>query len=162
MTPSSALFRRFRAALDVAVVGDARSIPLAERSDFLALAKGSTAERAAATARLLLGVQRRAVGLSTTLREAAASGPELADLWRQNELRRRISVEQAGAMVAGRPLTKQERDGPWAVASIEGYQLLTGVAGWSGAEYRDWMADTVLRLLERSPASPTRRGRSPK
>ena len=145
-----------REATDVAVVGDAQPVPLAERPEFAALGQGDARSRALAAARLLLEVQQRTLRLRSALREAAASDAQLAEQWRDNELRRRINIEQAGTLVAGRALSDRERDGLWAVCGIEVYQLLTELAGWTAEQYQDWMTDTILRLLDLTPANRRR------
>ena len=57
------------------------------------------------------------------------------------------NVDEAALRVAGRPISDTERDGLWAVVSMQVYQLLVEVAGWTPARYEDWMADTIGRLL---------------
>ena len=66
------------AAIDVGVVGDAEPVPLSQRPEFARLAVGSLADRVAAAARLITGINQRTSGLRRALGEAAASEPELA------------------------------------------------------------------------------------
>jgi len=139
------------AAVDVGVVGDDAPVALADRPEFAALAVGDRAHRAAAAGRLMVGIQRRIAGVHHALREAAASDATLAERLRDNEERRRVSVEQGLALVAGRPVTDRERDGFWAVLSMEVYRLLTDQAGWTDDQYEAWVADLVLRLLDDTP-----------
>ena len=136
------------AAVDVMVVGDDEPVALADRPEFAALAVGDRAHRAAAAARLLVGIQSRTAGVHQALREAAASDATLAARLRDDEENRRSSVEQGLALVAGRPVTDRERDGLWAVLSMEVYRLLTDLAGWTAAQYEAWVADLVLRQLD--------------
>ncbi|MGH9095076.1 MAG: hypothetical protein ACRDXE_07940, partial [Acidimicrobiales bacterium] len=70
---------------------------------------------------------------------------------RANEERRRVSVAEAAVAVAGRPVSDTERDGLWALTGVEVYDLLVGFGGWSGEQYRSWLADTIERLLDRGP-----------
>jgi AcrR family transcriptional regulator len=142
------------AALDLAVVGDALPVPLAGRAEFTVLGEGgSAAERAAAAAGLVTQVHGRTAGIYLALREAAAADSGLARRMREGEERRRASAEQGMALVAGRPVTPQERDGLWAVTGVEVYQLLTGLAGWTPAEYQAWLAGVIARLLGLDAAS---------
>ncbi|MBX7159134.1 MAG: TetR/AcrR family transcriptional regulator [Acidimicrobiia bacterium] len=136
-----------KAALDVAVVGDDRPVPLAQRPEFATLGAGKRRERARAAARLVLQIHRQTSALGRVLREAAASDAGLGQELREAEQRRRTNVDQGAALVAGRPVTETERDGLWAVLSMEVYQLLVGTAGWSEEEYEEWLTDTIDRLL---------------
>lgn len=136
------------AAVDVGVVGDDAPVALSDRPEFAALAVGDRAQRAAAAGRLMAGIQRRTAGVHHALREAAASDAILSGRLRENEERRRVNVEQGLCLVAGRPVTDRERDGFWAVLSIEVYRLLIDQAGWTDDQYGAWVADLVLRLLD--------------
>jgi hypothetical protein len=64
--------------------------------------------------------------------------------------RRRITVEQGAELVVGRALTSEECDGLWAVLSVEVYQLLTDLRGWTPHQYETWLADVLDRLLPMS------------
>lgn len=139
------------AAVDVGVVGDDAPVALADRPEFAALAVGDRAARAAAAARLMVGIQRRTAGVHQALREAAASDATLAARFRDDEERRRTNVQQGASLVAGRPASARERDGLWAVLSIEVYRMLIDLAGWTAEQYEAWVADVVLRLIEDAP-----------
>jgi len=136
------------AAIDLAVVGDLQPIPLGERPEFAALAHGSLAERAAAGARLVGQIHERTHGIGKALREAAAADAELDERLAEGEERRRINVEQGARLVAGRAISDTERDGLWAVLSMEVYRLLVERTGRSPARYEQWLADTMVRLLQ--------------
>ena len=140
------------AALDAAVVGDTRQIPMADRPEFLALGDGDPAARIAAGARLNAEVNRRTAGLHHALTHAAASDAILAARLREDEERRRTTVGHGAGMVAGRPLTDLERDGLWAVVGAEVYLLLTDLSGWTHQQYELWLADTMRRLLDQPPS----------
>jgi hypothetical protein len=128
-------------------------VPLSDRPEFAALAVGDRASRAAAAGRLMAGIQRRTAAAHHALREAAASDATLAARLRDNEERRRSNVEEGLELVAGRAVSARERDGLWAVLSMEAYRLLTDQAGWTDEQYEAWVADVVLRLLEDAPTS---------
>jgi AcrR family transcriptional regulator len=135
------------ACVDLAVVADEQPVPLADRPAFAALARGNRAQRARAAARLLTDIHHRTSGVILALREAAASDPELAQ-WRQAaEGRRRGDVEQAAALIAGRPVTRQECDGLWAVMAVEVYELLTRLRGWTPQRYQRWLAGVIDQFL---------------
>jgi AcrR family transcriptional regulator len=133
--------------LDVAVVGDDRPVALMERADFAALGRGGVAERTAAAAALVAGINRRTTGLQRALREAAASEAGLATRLEETRGRQRLTVQVGGSMVAGRELAQDEADGLSAVLSMEVYELLTGSAGWSPAKYEKWLVEALTRLL---------------
>lgn len=135
------------AALDVAVVGDDQPIPLGERPEFTALAQGSMAARARAAARLVREIHERTYGIGKALREGAAGDADLARRLDEGEERRRFNVDQGARLVAGRPVSPIERDGLWALLGMEVYQLLVERAGWSAAQYEEWLGDAIGRLL---------------
>ena len=62
--------------------------------------------------------------------------------------RQRLTVHIAAAMVAGREVSTAEGDGLWAVLTQEVYELLTGSAGWSPAQYEEWITEAITRLLD--------------
>lgn len=140
-----------QAALDAAVVGDALPVPLAGRPEFAGLGEGAPAQRAAAAAALLAQVYARAAGLLLAVREGAAGDPALAARLDEDDERRRADVAGGGALVAGRPLTRQERDGLWAITGPDIYHSLTARSGWTVTQYQDWLTDVFIRLL--SPAA---------
>ena len=136
------------AALDVAIVGDALPVPLSGRAEFTAISRaGGLAERAAAAAQLTTQIHIRTAGIELALREAAAADPDLANRLRAGLERQRIQVQEGLPLVAGRPVTPQERDTAWAIGGVEVYHLLTGLSGWTPEEYQAWLADIGVRLL---------------
>ena len=137
------------AALDVSVVGDDLPIPLAERPEFAALGTGTLAQRARAAARLVRGINERTYGMQKALREAAAGDASLSERLRAADERRRINVADGARLIAGRPVSDTERDGLWAVLSMDVYALLVERSGWTAQRYERWVADTIVRLLQR-------------
>jgi AcrR family transcriptional regulator len=133
--------------LDVAVVGDDESVPLMDRPEFAALGEGGPAQRAAAAARLVTGINQRTVGVRRALREAAAAEPLLASRLEEMRGRQLVNVTAGVAMVAGRELSTTETEGLWAVLSMEVYELLTAHAGWSPEQYEQWLAGAITRLV---------------
>jgi AcrR family transcriptional regulator len=135
------------ACIDRAVVADDQPVPLADRPAFAALGRGTRAQRTRAAARLLTDIHQRTAGLILTVREAAASDPELARWRHAAEEGRRANVEQAAALIAGRSVTREECDGLWAVMAVEVYELLTTQRGWSPQQYQQWLAGIIIQLL---------------
>ena len=139
------------AALDVAVVGDAEPVPVARRPEFLALGSGTREQRIAAAARVVTASHERIASIYLALREAAASDPDIARRLRELEGRRRVSVEEAISLITGRAATTKERDGVWAVLSVEVYQLLTELSGWTPQQYQAWVIALIDRLIDQAP-----------
>ena len=136
--------------VDVALVGDTAPVPIGERPEFAAIGNGTHAERTAAAARLLTAIYGRTGALAKVIREAAASDDDLADMVRDARERQREDVASAVELIVGRAPTVPERDGVWAVTSIEVYLLLVEASGWSDAEYEAWMAETLERVIPRA------------
>lgn len=133
--------------VDVAVVGDDDPVALMDRPEFAALSMGSRNERATAAAALNTAINRRTTSLLTALREAAAVKPVMAQRLEALRESQRLTVHVAAAMVAGRKVTTVEADGLWAVLSQDVYELLSGSADWSPAQYNEWVAEAITRLL---------------
>jgi AcrR family transcriptional regulator len=139
-----------QAVVDVDVVGDDQPVPVAERTEFAAMGRGTHRQRAAAAARLLAGIYSRTSPVLKVMREAAASDDEMADELRQARERQRRDVAGAARLMTGRPPTAEERDGLWAVTSPDVYLLLVENSGWTADQYEAWMAETLERVVPRS------------
>ena len=136
------------ACVDLAVVADPDPTPLNERRAFAALAIGTPTQRARKAARLVADIHDRTAGLLRTVREAAASDPDMAQWRRAGEERRRSDVAQAAALIRGSAVTSDECDGLWAVTSSELHELLTQLRGWSRPQYERWLARAIEQLLD--------------
>jgi AcrR family transcriptional regulator len=135
----------FKAALEGAVAGDDEAVPLAERPAFLAIARGSLADRATAAAELVTDIQRRTVGLQRALREGARSEPVLAELLRTGEENRRTNDADGLRLALGRPVEGVELDVLWAQTSPEVYDALTR-RGWTDEQYAAWVRRLVIDM----------------
>jgi len=134
-------------AIDVGVVGDAQPVPLSQRSEFAALGVGGLADRIAAAARLLTGINQRTCGLRRALSEAAVTDPQLAAKLVELETRRRDNIRKGAEMLLGRPVGDDELDALWAVMGAEVFHLLTQIGSRSVSDYERWLAQTIGRLL---------------
>jgi AcrR family transcriptional regulator len=134
--------------LDVAIVGDTAPQPLSERPEYAALMSGTRQERITAAARLVTTIHRRTTGVYLALREAAASDEDLDRKLRAGEERRRTNAGEGLTHVVGRALSHEERDGLWAILSVEVYHLLTGLSGWTPEQYQAWLVGVIDRLLD--------------
>lgn len=139
-----------RAVTDVAVVGDAQPVALADRPEFIAIGRGRRADRIRAAARLLTAVQERTATMAKLLREAAFHDDDIAGMLRATRERQRLDIGTAAALLVGRALTPSERDGVWAITSPEVYLLLVEESGWTQEQYESWMAATLARQIPRA------------
>lgn len=135
------------AVIDVSVVGDIEPVPLAQRAEFAALSTGDFAARVTAAAKLVTDIHLRIRGVRRALGEGASAEPVLAARLAEAENRRRTDVKRALEIVTGRRVDALERDGIWAVTSVDVFNLLVDVAGWSTHRYQAWMVETLSRLL---------------
>lgn len=133
--------------MDIAVVGDEAAVPLADRPEFATLGRGARAERIAAAARLVTGVNVRTAGFAKVLREAAPADDAIAASLEATRERQRRDVAAGLELVIGRPPTAPERDGVWALASPEVYLLLVEASGWSAEQYEAWVAETLDSVI---------------
>lgn len=134
-------------ALDVAVVGDTAPVPLAERSAFRGLTRGSAAERVHAATEVLLGIRQRTARMRHVLNQAADGDSQLTALLADVHASERESVRQASLLVAGREVSDRDVDALFAILSTESFLLLTDVRGWTVAAYQLWTAQMIRAVL---------------
>lgn len=142
-----------RAAIDAAVVGDSKPVPLVEREEFDALGRGSKAERIDAAIELLSRIHTRSAGVWRAVVEASAADDEI-ESWRLAlEQGRRIDVRRSAERVLGHPLDEITNDLLWAMFGPEVFLKFTADLGLSVAEYQSLMRDAFLRITaQRRPA----------
>ncbi len=137
------------AALDVGVAGDTRDLPMAERSEFAALAVGGLGDRSAAAARMLAGVHQRTWGLRRALNEGAGGDPLLEAKRQDLQSRRRDDVRQGAELMVDGEVDADVLDALWVVTDVDAFDLVTRVGGRSLEDYERWLAATIHRLLDR-------------
>jgi AcrR family transcriptional regulator len=140
----------FQRVADAAVGGDEAPVTVAERPEFALIGEGTRAERIAAAAHLTTQIHSRTSGLNKVLREAATGDEAIAAMLSAARERQRLDVEAGAALLMGRVPAANERDGLWALLSVEVYLLLVEVTGWSPAAYEAWLAETLELLVPRS------------
>ncbi len=145
----------FKAVVDVAAAGDDEPAAVMERERFAALAEGDLPQRAAAGARLAVEVHRRTVDLMRVWRTAADTDPTLAEALAIEMEHQRQTFVAGIALIAGHDVERQHAEGLWVVMNDQGYQLLVRHAGWSDAQYEQWLTHTITRLLD--PEQPPRK-----
>lgn len=136
-----------RAALDVAVVGDAEPIPLAERPEFAALGEGDVAERIRRGVALNAGIQERSAGVWRAVVEAAGSDDEVEAWRREVEAGRRLDIRRGVERILDREIDESMVSLVWVLYSPEAYNKLVVDAGFSRAEYEELMVDATTRLV---------------
>jgi AcrR family transcriptional regulator len=145
-----------RAAMDVAVVGDADPVPLAEREEFRRLSRGRTQERLRAGVALATEIHVRSAGVWRAIVEAAGADPEV-EAWRAEfEHNRRADLQRALREILGRPVDGPMLDVLWALSGPEVYQKLVVDAGMNREAYEDCMVESITRLTAAPKSRPSR------
>lgn len=146
-----------KSAYDVALVGDAEPLPLAERADVRALyAEPDAARFLLGYARLGRTVLDRAGPLMLQVMAGAAAGEEDLVALRETTNGERLvgtgmvarRLAELDALAPGLSV-EQARDRIWTLNSPEVWHLVTGTLGWTADEYQDrigaMMCATTLR-----------------
>ncbi len=147
-----------RAAMDVAIVGDAEPVPFVERDEFLRLGRGKVADRLRAAVGVVTDIHERSAGVLRAIMEASGTDPEV-DHWRiELERARRVDVERSTTLMLDRQLDARTLDLLWVLLGPEVYLKLTVDAGLSRADYEAYILDGFERLI--APALKRARSRS--
>ena len=136
-----------RAAMDMAVVGDAEPVPFVERAEFHSLAEGSIDERIASGAEVVAATHERSAGVWQAIVEAAGADEEVA-AWRlELEQGRRIDAGRSAALMLGRAPDEQLTTMLWVLYSPETYGKLVHDAGLTREEYKAFLVEASRRLI---------------
>ena len=145
------------ALVDVSIAGDDAPVPILDRPWVQEMRDEPDLRRRvellARNGRLIL--ERRAP-IDEVVRAAAASDPDIAELWRAGKVQR-LAGQRELLRIVGRVGFRDGLgegdavDTLYAIGSPETYQLLTVDRGWSPARFERWYADALLRLLFRDP-----------
>jgi AcrR family transcriptional regulator len=139
-----------RAAIDVAVVGDADPVPFIDREEFQRLGRGTVAARLRAGVALQANVHERSAGVWRAIIEAAVGDPEV-ESWRiELERGRRLDLRRSLALILGRDLDTPTIDLLWVLLGPETYLKLMGDAGYDRARYEQFLLDAIERILPRT------------
>ncbi len=116
-------------------------------------AEPDPARKLAIYARAVREIQARMAPLLLALRDASATEPDAAEVWREVSDRRAANMRKlaqdlkpAGGLRAGLSID-EAADVIWATNSSELYVLLTVERGWPPNRYERWLSDTWCRLL---------------
>ncbi|PZF80635.1 TetR/AcrR family transcriptional regulator [Jiangella anatolica] len=145
-------------AVDVAIVGDADAVPLAQRPVMRRVHEAATAaEMMGRYAEAVTEVGNRAVPIFMVAYRAADADPEIAglvaDLDRQRLAGAGMIADAVAARLGGLGTEDHAalRDTIWTMNSPQLYDLLVGQRGWPVSRYRDWIETTLLAHLAGYP-----------
>ncbi len=136
--------------------GDQEPVPVAERPWYREVLEESDPHRQIKLiARNSREVKDRAGAVMEIVRAAAASDPEIAQLWQRMQqefhANQRHLIEQLQRTKGLRPDLDPDRatDILWTLNSPAVYQLLVGDRRWSPEHYETWLAETLTQQLLR-------------
>lgn len=141
-----------KSAYDIALVGDATPVPLADRPEVRALYADPDAARFLhGYAQLGLTVIERVGALLLQVAAGAAVGePDLVALRKTTDAERLVGtgmvarrLAELDALAPGLSV-EQARDRIWTLNSTEVWHLLTATRGWSGAAYAEFVGDAMV------------------
>ncbi|TKK91656.1 helix-turn-helix transcriptional regulator [Herbidospora galbida] len=144
-----------RLVWDVTLAGDAEPVPQSERPQVRAIiAEPDPVKKLAAYAAMAVEIYERVGPVHRVLRAAAAGDAGVADLLATTERRRLTGshgpaahLREVGALRDGLTVEKAAAH-IYALTSLEVFEHLREIAGWTPEECRDWLArvlrDTLL------------------
>jgi AcrR family transcriptional regulator len=143
-----------RELLEMAISGADHAVPADERDYVVAMRdEPDPARKLSIYAAAMRAIHARLAPLLLALRDAAATEPEAAAVWREISDRRATNMRRLIADVAGPTglragLTVDDAaDFVWTTNSPEVYVLLTGERAWTAEHYERWLADLWSRYL---------------
>ena len=146
--------RLLKAAIDVAIAGDDEPVPMLARDWAAAASIAANPEIfLSILAGVLAAVQSRSSGLVLSVFEGAGSDRELAGLAAQMSAQRVTMATWAVARLTALGALRAEvgedeaADTVFAVMEPAVFERLTRHRGWTLANYRDWVARSLHRLL---------------
>ncbi|RAY10682.1 TetR/AcrR family transcriptional regulator [Actinomadura craniellae] len=148
---------------DVTLAGDARPVPQRARPEVQAIIEEpDPARKLARYAAMALGIFRRTAPVHRVLRSAAAATADaalrdlLADIERQRLVGSRGPAEHLHSIGALRDGLTPARAAEqiYVLTSIEIYERLTEVCGWSEAECETWLTGVLVAALLGEPVPP--------
>jgi AcrR family transcriptional regulator len=139
--------------LDVEVAGDTEPVATLDRP-WVARALAAPPEQLLRSlVRATAEIHGRVVPLLEVVRAAAATDPEIAQVWHTNiSQRHTVLTVFAGALAAKTTLraginAAQAADIALAVLAPEAYHLLVAERGWTAAAWTAWATDALIRQL---------------
>jgi AcrR family transcriptional regulator len=139
--------------LDVQVADDSAPVATLERPWVAQALAAPPAEMVRALVGATARIHARVAPVLEVVRSAAATDPEIAELWRTNIAQRHTVLSVfAGALAAKGGLRDgvnavRAADMALAILAPETYHLLISERGWTSEAWADWAADTLTRTL---------------
>ncbi|MCQ4119975.1 TetR/AcrR family transcriptional regulator [Rhodococcus tibetensis] len=140
--------------LDVEIAGDTEPVATMDRPWFAAAVAAAPAEQIRLQVAAAATIYTRVSPLLEVIRSAAATDPELAELWETNIAQRHlVQLRLAEALAAKTPLragvtAARAADIALSTLAPETYRLLVHERGWTDAEWESWAIDALtLQLL---------------
>ncbi|WP_194819256.1 TetR/AcrR family transcriptional regulator [Nocardia sp. XZ_19_385] len=139
--------------LDTEIAGDTEPIATMDRAWFATALTAPPADQLRFQVDAAATIFGRVSPLLEVIRSAAATDPELAELWQTNLAQRHLVQRRLAEALAGKtPLragldTARAADIALAVLSPETYHLLVRERGWTPAEWTSWAADALTCQL---------------
>lgn len=155
----------FKAVVRAAVAGGAAraQVPVEQRPAIAAvIAETDPHRQLELYAATQPGIHARAGPLLRVLIGAAATDPELAELWTQIEDERLAGMGRFAQLLADRGVLRaglsvqEARDLLWTLNALTVHDLLVLRCGWSPERYRDWLAGALARELLPDRRPPNR------
>ncbi len=140
--------------IDVSIVGDDESLPLLQRPGPQAVQQEKNQHRQIQLfARDMQEIMERMAPIFGIMRVAAKTEPEISEIL-QNVLESRVHgmEEFIRYITANGSLQEDLTSGEaaetvWVISSAEVYSLLTIDRGWSGEQYKQWLAKMLTKFL---------------
>ena len=145
--------------VDVAIAGDDELIPTLERQWFRdAVAAPTAAELIERYTAGSADIQARLAPVLKVAETAAATDPELAELWRSDVDPRYTVCAEAAQSLVGKPDAAQDigdreaADVLYGLTSPELYLVMVKSRGWSDEQWRQWILASLRAQLCEAPA----------
>ena len=147
-----------RELVETAISGTGQAVPAEQRDYVIRIgAAGTAAGKITIYAHAITAIQQRMAPVFLALRDAAATDPDCARLWREIAERRAVNMRAFAADLRGTGELREDlTDGQvadiiWSMNAAEYWDLLVRERGWTPAQFRDWLTDAWTRLLLRGP-----------
>jgi AcrR family transcriptional regulator len=153
-----------KAAYDVATVGDDRPVPLPQRAEAIATRLEPDPKRSIALyAGMIANIGERLAPIYEVFRAAAASDPEVSDLWRDIQAERLKGARGFVGLLRDKGPLRENLDEVlagdivWALIDASLYHRLAIERGWAKVEFQAWLARTLETQLLPPRVGPRRR-----